>query len=210
MKDEPPFATLCSAVDPALDNGGRDDWKAEIASEYPEIFDWPRGSPECGGGWKRLVYQACEEIRGALKMDQGDNIKLIMIKQRYGVLNIFWEGALSGGARAAVEGAIESVYVESGKTCEVCGHEGRLYTCEGWLLTACTGHGRGKLASLKRRADTVRVVRGTIDGRFQILSCRQYESEFDCFVDVPPDSLEIDLDEMLAQYEPKRSPFTCL
>jgi hypothetical protein len=209
MNDEARLATSCSVIDPYLENGGRDDWKAEIASAYPELFDLPRGLPECGGGWKHLIYQACEEVRGALKRDAGSLIKLVVMKQRCGVLNILWEGTLSGRARAAVESAMERVYMESAATCEICGHEGRLYTCEGWLLTACTGHGRGKLASWKRKANTVRVVRGMVDGRLQVLSCRQFDPECDCFVDLSPDSLEIGIDEMLAQYEPQRSRFVC-
>jgi hypothetical protein len=210
MKDETRLVISCSVIDPHRDNGGRDDWKTEIASAYPELFDRPRGLPECGGGWKHLILQACEEIRDALSTDQGNAIKLAVIKQRYGVLNILWEGTLSARARAEVESAIEGAYMKSAETCEVCGYEGRLYTCDGWLLTACTGHGRGKLASWKRKAKTVRVVRGTVEGKLQILSCRQYDRECDCFVDVSPASLGIGIDEILAQYEPQRSPFCCL
>ncbi len=209
MTDEACLAISCSVIDPYRDNGGRDDWKAEIACAYPDLFDPPRGLPECGGGWKHLIYQACEEIRDVFKTDQGNTIKLVVIKQRYGVLNIFWEGTLSAPARAAVERTIERAYVESAETCEVCGYKGRLYTCEGSLLTACTGHGRGKLASWTRKANTVRVVRGTIDGRLQVLSCRQYDRDCDCFVDVRPDSLQIRIEEMLSEYEPHRSPYVC-
>ena len=209
MKDEVSLAVSCSVIDPYRDNGGRDDWKTEIASAYPELFDRPRGLPECGGGWKRLVYQACEEIREALRTDQCNVIKLVVIKQSNGVLNILWEGALSARARTEVERAIELAYMRSAETCEVCGYEGRLYSCDGWLHTACVGHGRGKLASWKRKASAVRVVRGTVGGRLQILSCRQYDRECNCFVEVSPDTLEIEIDELLAEYEPQRSPFFC-
>jgi hypothetical protein len=199
MKNEARFEMSCSVIDPHLENGGRDDWKVEIGSAYPELFAPPLGLPECGEGWKRLIYEVCEEIKGVLTTDQSNAIKLVLIRQRYGALNIFWEGTLSARARAAIEMALERAYVKSAETCEVCGYEGRLYTCDGWLLTACTGHGRGKLASSTRKADTVRVVRGTVDGKPQILSCRQYDPECNCFVDVSLESLETDIDEMLAQ-----------
>ena len=190
----------CIAIDPDLDIGGRDDWRSEIASDYPELFELPRGLPECGKGWKYLIWRVCREIRDALDADQGDVLRIVKIKQRYGVLNIFWDGTLSAVARIAVERAIESAFVESAQKCEVCGFPGRLYTCEGWLQTGCTGHGRGKLERSKRRLDnTVRVVCGTIAGKPQILSCRQYDSKYDCFVDVSADSWALEVEEILSQ-----------
>ncbi|WP_128970729.1 hypothetical protein [Bradyrhizobium tropiciagri] len=201
MKDESRLPIRCTAIDPNLENGGRDDWRADIARAYPELFDPPRGLPECGEGWRHLIEQACSEIRAALKENATNVLKVTLIKQRYGVLNIFWEGALSGCTRTAVERAIECAYVESAQTCESCGFEGRLYTCAGWLITACTGHGKGKPAPWKRKAAAVRVVHGMIGGERQILSCRQYDRECDCFADVPPDGLEISVEELLSQSE---------
>ncbi|WP_407112433.1 hypothetical protein [Bradyrhizobium sp. LMG 9283] len=203
MGNEARLPICCTVIDPRLENGGRDDWRADIATSYPELFDPPRGLPECGGGWKAIIHEACREIRDALKTDQGNTLKIMLIRQRAGVLNIFWEGMLSARVRAAVERTIEWAYVESARTCEVCGFEGRLYTCEGWLTTACTGHGKGKLTPRKRKAAAVRVVRGTIDGKLQILSCRRYDRDGDCFIDVPPDSLEIGIERMLSEsYSP--------
>lgn len=207
MKDETGLPIRCTVVDPRLENGGRDDWRAEIASAFPELFELPRGLPECGGGWRDLIEDACTEIRKALETDQDNTLKMVLIKQRSGVLNIFWEGTLSAHARTAVERAIERAYVESARTCEVCGFEGRLYTCDGWLMTACTGHGKGKVAPRKRRAETVRVVHGTIAGKPQILSCRQYDRECDYFVDVPANSLEIG-EGTLSQEGSQRLPWS--
>jgi len=206
MKDETGLPIRCTVVDPHVENGGRDDWKAEIASAFPDLFEPPRGLPECGGGWRYLIEDACARIREALEADQDNTLKMVQINQKAGVLNMFWEGTLSARARTKVERAIEQAYIESARTCEVCGFEGRLYTCAGWLTTACTGHGKGKVAPWERRVETVRIVQGTMAGKPQILSCRQYDPEDDCFFDVAFDSLEIGTQETLSQEGSQRHP----
>jgi hypothetical protein len=192
MTEEIGRPILCRVIDPDLENGGRDDWRTEIVSSYPKIFQPPEGLPECLGGWRHLIHSTCRAIEDALKLNEGNTLKVLQINQRYGVLNIYWEGTLSARARTEVERAIEWAYIKSAYTCEICGFDGRIYNCAGWLLTACTGHGRGKPAPRQRRADSIRVVLGTVDGQARILSCRQYERMYDCFCDIPPDSLEID------------------
>jgi hypothetical protein len=183
----------CRVVDPVVEalQLGRDEWRANIISSYPRLFQPPIGWPECRQGWEFLIYNVCREIENALKPDEGDTITVVKIMERGGLLHIFWEGTLSARARAEVERAIEWVNQKSAHTCEICGFDGRLYTSNGWLLTACTGHGRGKPVSWKSRVEFVRIVRGTIDGEERILSCRQYEAEYDGFFDIPPESLEL-------------------
>jgi hypothetical protein len=180
-------------VDPDMEASqlGRDEWRANIISSYPRLFQPPIGWPECRQGWGFLIYKVCGEIENALKPDEGDTITVTKIVESGGLLNIFWEGKLSARARAEIEKAIEWANMDSADTCEICGDDGRLYSSNGHLLTACTGHGRGKPVSWKRRPGFVRIVRGTIDGQDRILSCRQYEAEYDGFFDIPPESLEV-------------------
>jgi hypothetical protein len=187
----------CRVVDPDVEalQLGRDEWRADIVSTHSRIFQPPKGLPECREGWRRLIEDACREIENALKSDEGDTITVVKIMERCGLLHIFWEGTLSARARTEVEKAIEWANIESANTCEICGGDGRLYSSAGWLLTACTGHGRGKPVPWKRRVESIRVVRGTIDGQVRILSCRQYDRLCGCFVDVPPDSLKIGAEE---------------
>jgi hypothetical protein len=135
-----------------------------------------------------LIEDACREIEDALRPEEGDTINVVKIVERGGLLHIFWQGTLSARARAEVERAIELANISSARTCEICGSDGRLYSSNGWLLTACTGHGRGKPASWKRRLRFVRLVRGTIDGQDRVLSCRQYAPEHDGFFDIPGES----------------------
>jgi hypothetical protein len=182
----------CRVVDPDMEASqlGRGEWRANIISSYPRLFQPPKGWPECRQGWEFLIYKVCREIENALKPDEGDTITVTKIVESGGLLHIFWEGKLSARARAEIEKAIEWANMDSADTCEICGDDGRLYSSNGRLLTVCTGHGRGKPVSPTRRVGFVRMVLGTIDGQDRILSCRQYEPEFDGFFDIPPESLD--------------------
>lgn len=178
----------CRSFDPNEEamRFGRDEWKAEILSSHPKLFQPPKGMPECRAGWDQLIDIACNKIENALVPEDGDNLTVSRIFERCGHLHIFWEGALSTRARTEVEAAIEWANIESGCVCEICGGDGRLYSCDGLLLTACTGHGRGKLAS-RKRIGFVRVVRGIVHGQDLILSCRKYDPQSDFFIDIPPE-----------------------
>lgn len=191
MTEETTGLIQCRSLDPHEDamRLGRDEWRTEILSSHPTLFQPPRGLPECRAGWEQLIDDTCGKIEDALKPDEGDTLTVSRIIERRGRLHIFWEGTLSARARAEVEKAIERASIESGYTCEMCGSEGRLYISDGWPLTACTGHGRGRPSSWKRKVGFVRIVRGMIDGEDRILSCRAYEPDHDLFIDVPPESV---------------------
>jgi hypothetical protein len=171
--------------------GGRDEWRAAIVSTYSRLFHPPIRLPECREGWRSLIEDACREIKDALRPEEGDTINVVKIIERGGLLHIFWEGTLSARARGEVERTIERANIESAHKCEICGDDGRLYTSNGWLLTACIGHGRGKPVSWKRRPKFIRVVRGTVDKQDRVLSCRQYEPEHDGFFDIPSESFGV-------------------
>jgi hypothetical protein len=185
----------CRVVDPNMEpflQGGRDEWRTEIVSTYSRLFHPPIRMPECREGWRYIIDDACKEIENALRPQEGDTINLVKIIESGGLLNIFWEGTLSTRARVEVEQAIERANERSANECEICGfRNARLYSSNGWLLTACTGHGRGKPVSWKRRASFIRIVRGTVDGQDRVLSCRQYDPEDDGFFDIPYESLEV-------------------
>jgi hypothetical protein len=101
--------------------------------------------PECREGWRYIIEDVCKEIGDALRPEEGDIINLVKIIENGGLLNIFWEGTLSARARVEVEQATERANVRSADECEICGfRNARLYSSNGWLQTACTGHGRGK------------------------------------------------------------------
>src|ERR1700720_1976959 len=161
MTDETDCPIPCKVVDPDVEavRLGHKEWRAEIVSTYPRIFHPPKSLPECREGWRSLIEDACREIEDALRPEEGDTINVVKITERGGLLHIFWHGTLSARARAEGEKAIELANISSARTCELCGGDGRLYNSNGWLLTACPGHGRGKQVSWKRRHRFVRMVR---------------------------------------------------
>ena len=195
MTEETGCSIPCRVVDPNMEpfiQGGRDEWRTAIVTTYPRLFHPPIRLPECREGWRYIIEDACKEIGDALRPEEGDIINLVKIMENGGLLNIFWEGTLSARARVEVEQATERANMRSADECEICGsHNARLYSSNGWLLTACTGHGRGKPVSWKRRPRFLRIVRGTVDGQDRVLSCRQFDPEDDGFFDVPHESLEV-------------------
>jgi hypothetical protein len=195
MTEERGCSIPCRVVDPNMEpfiQGGRDEWRTAIVTTYPRLFHPPISLPECREGWRYIIEDACKEIGDALRPEEGDIINLVKIMENGGLLNIFWEGTLSARARVEVEQATERANMRSADECEICGsHNARLYSSNGWLLTACTGHGRGKPVSWKRRQRFLRIVHGTVDGQDRVLSCRQFDPEDDGFFDVPHESIEV-------------------
>jgi len=183
----------CEVVDPIQEDTRveRDDWRTEIASAHPRLFQPAKALPDCREGWRHLINDACTKIESALNWNAGDTITLVKIMQRAGLLHILWEGVLSAYARARVETILEWTYIKSASTCEFCGRHGHLYSCGGWLVTACKIHAKGQLAPQKHRVESIRLVRAMVNGQVRILSCRQYDRVHDCFVDAYTDSLGI-------------------
>jgi ribosomal protein L37AE/L43A len=192
MSREAGWPIACEVVDLYQDDGrtGRDDWRTEIVATHPRLFQPGKGLAECREGWRHLINDACRKIDGALNWNAGDTICVSKIMERVGLLHIFWEGTLSATARVRVEAASEWAYMKSAHTCEFCGRHGQLYSCGGWMLTACKVHAKGQPASPKERVASIRIVRTTIAGQARILSWRQYDRERNGFFDVVPSSRE--------------------
>lgn len=124
------------------------DWQTDLVASYPDIFhpvgDPPAclGWPEVGDGWRDLLERACARIRAAV-LASGGTFHATQIKEKYGTLRFYWDGALSPTADAQVEEAIDLAEARSACTCEICGEEGRLHG-PGWLTTRCAAHAEGR------------------------------------------------------------------
>jgi hypothetical protein len=173
------------------------DWRSELVESYPDLFhplpDHPgvaQASPECGEGWRDLLERACARIRKAVQADRG-SFKATQIKEKYGTLRFYWEGALSPEADAKVEEAIDLAEACSAGTCELCGEEGRL-SGPGWLTTRCAAHADGRRpVEIKPGLENVHIVERIAGGRRSVI-CRRYDRESDSFVEVEPRSLGIE------------------
>ena len=173
------------------------DWKIELIRAHTRLFyplkedlEGAQGYPECNDGWRDLIERACVRIENAL--DNGDTIKISQIKEKYGTLRFYWSGRLPSEAKAKVDEVVDLAKARSAFTCEIYGAEGRLYSCGGWLATACSEHARGEPAPVRPGFENLHVVRRFGAGGLQMVSCRRYDRATDAFVDVDPGSLGIE------------------
>jgi hypothetical protein len=173
------------------------DWRLELIRTYPDLFhplpgDPPtaEGWPCVGDGWRDLLERACARIRMAVQAE-GGTFHATQIKEKYGTLRFYWEGALSPKTDALVEEAIDLAEARSACSCEVCGAEGRLYG-PGWLVTRCATHAEGRRpVEIKPGFDNIHLVQRLVDGKLRTVTCRRYDRATDSFVDVDPGSLGI-------------------
>jgi hypothetical protein len=172
-------------------------WQADLIERHTRLFHAPaagpeaaQGYPECGEGWRDLLDRACARIEAALA--GGGTFTAEQIKEKYGTLRFYWSGRLPSEAEAKVEEAIDLAEARSACTWEICGAEGRLYSRGGWLATACPEHAQGEPAPVRPGFENLHIVRKFDARGLQTVSCRRYVRETDSFVDVDPQSLDIE------------------
>src|ERR1700692_2916784 len=145
-----------------------------------EHLEGVQGYPECNEGWRDLLDRACVRIENTL--DNGENVKITEIKEKYGTLRFYWSGDLLSEAEAKVDEVVDLAKARSACTCETCGAEGRLYSRGGWLATACREHARGGPTPVRAGIENLHIVRRFGAGGLQTVSCRRYDRATDAFV----------------------------
>jgi hypothetical protein len=173
------------------------DRRVALIEAYPDLFhpvpgDPPaaQGFPEVGNGWQDLVERACARIRAAVQTD-GGTFHATQIKEKYGTLRFYWDGALSSAADAKVEEAVDLAEARSACTCEICGEEGRLYGSR-WLVTRCATHAEGRpLVEIEPRLQNVRIEERIVGKRREV-RCRRYDRATDSFTDLPHEPFGIE------------------
>jgi hypothetical protein len=171
-------------------------WRAELVLAYPDLFHPARdppaaqGWPEVGDGWRDLLQRACVRIRAAVQAD-GGTFQATQVKEKYGTLRFYWEGALSPEAATRVEEAIDLAEARGASTCEICGEIGQLYG-PGWLMTRCAAHSQGRQpVGVEPRFRDVHIEERIIGDR-RVVRYRRYDRETDSFVEVDPGTLGIE------------------
>lgn len=170
------------------------DWRAELVETYPDLFHpvgdpaTAQGWPEVGDGWRDLLERACVRIRAAIQAD-GGTFHATQIKEKYGTLRFYCDGALSPAADANVEEAIDLADTRSACTCD--GEPGRLHG-SGWLVTRCAECAAGRpLVESRPGFENIFVVERIVGDRRDVRR-RRYVRATDSFVDVDPSSLGIE------------------
>ena len=171
------------------------DWKIELIRAHTRLFRPPKGYlegaqgyPECNEGWRDLIDRACVRIENAL--DNGDPVKIVQIKEKYGTLRFYWSGRLPSETEAKVREVVSLAEARSACTCEICGAEGRLYGQRDWLATRCAEHAAGDHVPPRyglgfENIRRLRRWRGQADVYFA-----RYDRESDTLIEVPPPEWE--------------------
>jgi hypothetical protein len=173
------------------------DWRVNLIKAHHGLFS-PRsgapgtahGYPDCGDGWRELLERTFAKIEAALA--EGGTFRVLQINEKYGTLHLYWSGGLSDEVEAKVQQAIDLAEARSASTCEQCGEEGCLYRAGGVLMTRCTAHAKGQPVAITPGLKNIHLVQRMVRGGTRVISCARYDRATDTFIDVSPDSLEIE------------------
>lgn len=105
---------------------------AEIRHAYSRML--AHASIECGTGWLPLLQRLCAQL-AELEQQSGLPVLLSQIKEKYGVLRIYYDQAPAG-----VDALIEAAEAESQRICELCGKPGSPCSGRGYVKTFCLEH----------------------------------------------------------------------
>ncbi len=90
-------------------------------TEYESCMAW---GCEIGDGWYNLLYKLCEDL---MKTPGAENLKFDQIKEKFGMLRVYYSG---GGSEAG--DLVDNAEIEADKVCSYCGsREHRRENCEG-------------------------------------------------------------------------------
>ena len=90
---------------------------------------------DVGDGWMDLLAEAFMLL--AIRKPHCPNLKLAQVKEKFGTLRLYLDGADTKAFNIAT-------WAEemSGTICEACGRPGQTSTYRGWLETSCEEHRR--------------------------------------------------------------------
>lgn len=121
----------------------------------------------------------------------GRTRRILLIKEKYGTLRLYWQGKLSNGSRLKVDEAVTLAQARSACTCDQCGERGRLFRKGGVLMTRCASHAQGEHVPTEPGQENVHLVQIPTSEGYRI-AARRYDRETDSFADVPSGSIKIE------------------
>ncbi len=123
---------------------GHADWLANHPDNLiPDEGHWnARFSFECGPGWAGLLQRLFNDL-GDILRPTGDTIVIKQLKEKFGTLRVYWQGAVDIDTDALIEDAILLAAFRSEVTCQICGQPGQMRKSGfGWYHVACDSHGQ--------------------------------------------------------------------
>ncbi len=124
-----------------------DELEKKLVDRFPKFFRDYRGNPmhtcmawgcDHGDGWFAILQNMCLRIEKEIGDSQSliDNFKFVQIKEKFGLLCVYFSGA-----NQAIITIVKEAEEESSKTCEVCGSSDNVTTGPmkgpGWITTKC-------------------------------------------------------------------------
>lgn len=116
------------------------DLEKKLVEKYPDALSEYGKDPrqtcmawgfECGAGWYKIMEELCEKV-GNLP-----GFKFSQVKEKFGMLTIYYNGPNSEEDRKIVRAAINEAEEKSLVTCENCGEPGKRSNDGGWLSVEC-------------------------------------------------------------------------
>jgi len=127
---------------PPADNTSDQEEGKEIEDEPAHEFTLERYGSSVGNGWHGLLAPIFAEINLYNAKNQGREITIGQIKEKYGTLRIH-----ASGCPDYIEGMISTAEEESGHICEICGARAETVKIKGWHSTLCPRHVKAKKAA---------------------------------------------------------------
>ncbi len=110
-------------------------------NRIPDEGHWnARFSFECGPGWAGLLERLFNDL-GHILRPTGDTIVIKQLKEKFGTLRVYWQGAVNNDTDALIDDAILLAAFRSEVTCQACGQPGQMRKSGfGWYHVACSDH----------------------------------------------------------------------
>jgi len=101
----------------------------QLRAKHPSWFQRPFYGFGCDDGWYKLIRDLLEELE---LMGMDENFRVLQVKEKFGGLRFYTQGASQEAARR-----IEEVCQDSFNVCERCGTRENVTTEGSWVVTLC-------------------------------------------------------------------------
>jgi len=92
-------------------------------------------------GWNKILYKAFKRINVVISSGNVQYFKVSDLKEKYGHLVLDYNLTSSNSnVRQNLDKIVDDLYLQSGKTCQVCGAKGKLIDDGFWVKTRCKNH----------------------------------------------------------------------
>ena len=89
----------------------------------------------CDDGWFTLIDTLCAKLQAHTDLNGAPQVVATQVKEKYGELRFYVQAA-----DKYQHGMIAFATAMSAQLCEKCGHPGKRFKRDGWLVTRCEKH----------------------------------------------------------------------